>query len=119
MNPNSGVPVYWQIKEEIGRLVSLGLLKQGEKLPSVRDLAVVLKVNPNTIARAYQILEKEKIVTTQQGKGTFVGKIPSLSRERKLKNLVEKFFFEAEMAGFSREEVLALISKELKGEGKE
>ncbi len=98
--------------------MSLGLLKKGEKLPSVRELAVALRVNPNTIAKAYQILEKEKVVATQKGKGTFVRKTSVLNRKKKIKKLLEKFFLEVEMAGFSREEVLVLINEELKKGGK-
>lgn len=119
VDPNSGVPVYWQVKEEINRLVSLGLLKKGERLPSVRELAITLRVNPNTIAKAYQILEKEKVVTTQKGKGTFVEKTPILNRKRKIKKLTEKFFAEVEMAGFSRQEVLEAIKEGLKGGSKQ
>ncbi len=121
INPTSGVPLYWQIKEEIGRLVSLGLIKEGEKLPSVRELAVELRVNPNTVARVYQLLKKEKVLVTKRGKGTFVGKVNRFQKEEKLTLLIEKFLKEAEMAGFSRGEVLRAVKNILKdyerGEG--
>jgi GntR family transcriptional regulator len=69
---SSFIPIYEQIKKEIKSRISLGILKKGEALPSIRDLAAELIVNPNTVARAYRELEMEGFIYTRQGKGCFV-----------------------------------------------
>ncbi len=74
VNPSSGVPLYVQIVDQIREAVARGVLSPGERLPSVRDLAHQLTINPNTAARAYQELEKKGVVVTRQGRGTFVCK---------------------------------------------
>src|SRR5438309_11778684 len=76
LDPRSGVPVYRQIQDQIRYGIASGLLSSGEQLPTVRALAVELKVNPNTVIKAYSDLEREGILTTEQGSGTFVGPEP-------------------------------------------
>lgn len=72
VDATSFVPIYEQIKQGIVRLVATGRLKVGEPLPSIRDLAAEIIVNPNTVARAYRELEQDGVVLTQKGKGSFV-----------------------------------------------
>src|SRR5437870_10287095 len=72
LDPKSGVPVYRQIQDLIRYGIASGLLQAGEQLPTVRSLAVELSVNPNTVIKAYTELEREGILTTEQGSGTFV-----------------------------------------------
>src|ERR1700737_4749124 len=77
LNPKSGVPIYRQIQDLIRYGVASGLLSPGEQLPTVRALAVELAVNPNTVIKAYTELERQGIVTTEQGSGTFVARPPA------------------------------------------
>jgi GntR family transcriptional regulator len=72
VDPRSGVPIYLQIIEQIKRSVALGVLQSGEQLPTVKQLAIDLTVNPNTVARAYRELEREEVIETAPGRGSFV-----------------------------------------------
>ncbi|HEX3463118.1 MAG TPA: GntR family transcriptional regulator [Candidatus Elarobacter sp.] len=72
VDPRSGVPIYMQIVEQVKRSVALGVLAAGEQLPTVKQLAVDLTVNPNTVARAYRELERDEIIDTAVGRGSFV-----------------------------------------------
>jgi GntR family transcriptional regulator len=72
VDPRSGVPIYLQIIEQIKRSVALGVLQSGEQLPTVKQLAIDLTVNPNTVARAYRELERESVIETSPGRGSFV-----------------------------------------------
>ena len=72
VDPRSGVPIYLQIIEQIKRSVALGLLAPGEQLPTVKQLALDLTVNPNTVARAYRELERDEVIETAVGRGSFV-----------------------------------------------
>ncbi len=73
VNPKSGLPIYLQITEQIRRGVAAGILLPGDQLPSVRELAARLLVNPNTVARVYRDLERDGLLETRRGQGTFVG----------------------------------------------
>ncbi len=72
VDPRSGVPIYLQIIEQIKRSIALGILQAGEQLPTVKQLAIDLTVNPNTVARAYRELEREQVIETSPGRGSFV-----------------------------------------------
>ena len=72
VDPRSGVPIYLQIIEQIKRSIALGVLQSGEQLPTVKQLAIDLTVNPNTVARAYRELEREDVIETAPGRGSFV-----------------------------------------------
>jgi len=72
VDPRSGVPIYLQIAEQIKRSVALGVLQPGEQLPTVKQLALDLTVNPNTVARAYRDLERASVIETAPGRGSFV-----------------------------------------------
>jgi GntR family transcriptional regulator len=85
VDPASFVPIYEQIKKEILRLSATGLLKAGEPLPSIRDLAAAVIVNPNTVARAYRELEQEGVISTQRGRGSFVAERARPDAERDLR----------------------------------
>src|SRR5262249_56617006 len=105
-DPNSGVPIYRQIKDQVGYGIAAGLLRPGDQLPTVRALAVELSVNPNTVIKAYSELEQEGIVTSEQGSGTFVSQnapvAPSAAeREAKLESLCAEFLGQAARYGFA------------------
>src|SRR5260370_30977351 len=72
LNPRSGVPIYRQLQDQTRYGVASGVLTAGEQLPTVRALAVELSVNPNTVIKAYSELEREGLLTTEQGSGTFI-----------------------------------------------
>jgi GntR family transcriptional regulator len=72
ITPGSDEPIYVQIVEQVGETIAKGQLVTGDKLPAVRKLAAELVINPNTVARAYTILEQSGLVTTKTGSGTFV-----------------------------------------------
>lgn len=72
VDTRSGVPIYLQIIEQVKRSVALGVLAPGEQLPTVKQLALDLTVNPNTVARAYRELERDDVIETAPGRGSFV-----------------------------------------------
>jgi GntR family transcriptional regulator len=72
VDPGSGVPIYLQIIEQVKRSVALGALQSGEQLPTVKQLALDLTINPNTVARAYRDLERDQVIETAPGRGSFV-----------------------------------------------
>lgn len=109
IDSKSGVPFYRQIIEQIKFAVARGRLAPGDRLPTVRQLAVDLAVNPNTVARAYRELELARVIETQQGSGTFVGnerpQIDALERRRMLDQILTELLARASSYGFSLEEV--------------
>jgi GntR family transcriptional regulator len=106
----SGVPFYRQIIEQVKFAIARGDLKPGDRLPTVRQLAVDLSINPNTVIRAYRELEIERVLDTQQGSGTFVGERPpeidALERRRMLDQILTELLARASGYGFSLDEVL-------------
>ena len=107
---SSGVPVYRQIIDQIIFGIASGQLKLGEQLPTVRALAVELKVNLNTVSKAYKELEIKNILETQQGTGTFINKTENVvsekEREDKLKEICMQFSSVAFSYGFNLDEVM-------------
>jgi len=72
VDPRSGVPIYLQLIEQIKRSIALGVMATGEQLPTVKQLALDLTINPNTVARAYRDLERDGVIETSPGRGSFV-----------------------------------------------
>jgi len=107
---HSGVPVYRQIIDQVRTGVAAGTLTAGDQLPTVRQLAVDLAINPNTVMRAYRELELGGMLETHQGTGTFISnkKVTKNSgeRERQLTQLANEFAARAGAAGFSVDELL-------------
>ena len=106
----SHVPIYSQIVDQIKQLVAAGILKPEEQLPTVRQLAADLRVNFNTVARAYRMLDEAGVISTQQGRGTYVLELqPELSarrlRQQALEKLVSGFLHEAHRLGFDPQDV--------------
>ncbi len=106
----SELPIYTQIVEQIRRLVANGVLRPGDQLPTVRQLATELRVNFNTIARAYRLLDEAGLISTQQGRGTYIWEQPSPAtnlklRRQVLEELTRKYLDEATQLGFSLEDV--------------
>jgi len=109
----SGVPVYRQIIDQIMGGMATGLLQPGDQLPTVRQVAVDLAINPNTVQRAYREMEIRGVLETQQGTGTFIShqKIQrdEVERRRQLTQLVADFVARAGAAGFTVGELLEVI----------
>ncbi len=109
IDTQSGIHFYRQIVEQLKIAVAGGRLSPGDRLPTVRQLAVDLAVNPNTVVRAYRELEMEGVIETQQGSGTFVGKerpkIDELERRRMLDQIVNELLARASSYDFSLEDV--------------
>jgi GntR family transcriptional regulator len=101
----SGVPVYRQIMDQVAHGLAAGALKPGDQLPTVRQMAVDLAVNPNTVVRAYRELELRGVLDTQHGTGTFIAqrkaKRSDGDRQRHLNQIVRDFVARAGSAGFS------------------
>ena len=111
---SDGVPIYRQIIRQIEHAVLCGRLKTGERLPTIRSLAVELKINPNTIAKAYGELEIRGILTTQVGSGTYISdKKPATEDdgpERKIRELVGRFVEEMRELGVGKKELAELVA---------
>ena len=109
IDTKSGVPFYRQIIEQIKFAVARDQLHPGDRLPTVRQLAVDLAVNPNTVVRAYRELELARVIDTQQGSGTYVGserpEIDALERSRMLDQILTELLARASSYGFSIEDV--------------
>ena len=107
---HSGVPVYRQLIDQVRGAVASGALSAGDQLPTVRQLAVDLAINPNTVMRAYRELELGGLLETHQGTGTFISdKKPgkkSAERERQLGQMISEFAARAGAAGFTVEDVI-------------
>lgn len=116
---HSGLPIYTQIVNQISGRVANGILKPGDQLPTVRALALELRVNFNTVARAYRILDEARIISTQQGRGTYImekppPKVTEKLRQETLAGLTQRYVSEAMRLGFSQTEVRQMVSEQLK-----
>lgn len=111
----SGVPVYRQIMDQVMGGIAAGTLASGDRLPTVRQLAVDLSINPNTVIRAYRELEIRSVLETQQGTGTFISRqTPEpdhADRQRRLDQLVSEFVARAGSGGFTLEELIEQLKE--------
>lgn len=112
----SGVPVYVQLVEQVLQHLSNGSLKPGEQLPTVRQMAAELRVNFNTIARAYRMLDEAGLISTQQGRGTYFVDQPAAEKTALLKKdalevQLERFFNLLDRQGYSPAEVEPSLQK--------
>src|SRR3954463_1563470 len=111
----SGVPVYRQIIDQVLGGMAAGTLAPGTQLPTVRQVAVDLSINPNTVIRAYRELEIRGVLETQQGTGTFIGQVKAETREgereRRLGQRVGDFLARVGAEGFTLEEAIAQLQE--------
>lgn len=115
----SGLPIYIQITNQIESQVIGGKLQPGDQLPTVRALASDLRVNFNTVARAYRMLDEARIISTQQGRGTYITEKPPPDVSEKLRRetleaLTQRYISEATRLEFSKSEIRQLVSDQLK-----
>ena len=113
IDPRSSTPIYEQIELGIKELILKGGLKSNDKLPSVREMSTILTINPNTISKAYGELERDGIIETLIGKGTFVtdnfkGKVDEKKMDY-IQGELKKIILEANYGGISKEEFLKLV----------
>ena len=115
LDMKSGVPVYRQIIDQVHAARASGALRPGDQLPTVRQMAVDLSINPNTVVRAYRELELTGALTTHQGTGTFItmAKVEQSAedRERKLDQLVAEFVARAGRDGFTVKELRSRLKE--------
>jgi GntR family transcriptional regulator len=113
LDPANGAPIYRQIIQQIEYAILSGRMRPGDRLPTIRSLAVELKTNPNTIARAYGELEIRGILTTQVGSGTFISnKKPVMEDDRlnrKIREVLARFMREMRELGVEKRELVKLI----------
>ena len=116
VSPSSGVPLYLQLEQQIKHAVASGLLRPGESLPSVRRTAAELRINPNTVARAFSNLERDGVLRTVPGGGSFVAEVSTTGggllkteRLRRLRPLVDQLVVEASQFRLSAEDLHKLL----------
>ena len=112
------VPIYIQVEEQIRSLIAAGQLRPGDQLPTIRELAADLRVNYNTIARIYLDLDRDGIISTQRGRGTFVAGVPDEEqmahmRQGKLQAIVHLALDEARTLGYTPSEIAETFEEEL------
>jgi GntR family transcriptional regulator len=119
LNERSLQPIYEQIVQQMKERIALGVLREGDKVPSVRELSTLLLVNPNTVAKAFQELERQGVILTVRGKGTFVAApaaAPGMERERLAQLGIElrRIVLEARHLGVSQEQFEEWTKREWK-----
>lgn len=116
VDPGMGVPIYLQIFRQVEDGLMRGILEPGDRLPSVRQVAVEQAINPNTVAKAYRLLEERGLVETRRGTGTFVAagsRIPG--RHRELEEITDQLIEAAMKLGLSQRDLLDLIQRRILG----
>lgn len=115
---DNNLPIYLQIMNYIKREIVTGKLKAGDKIPSVRELAAELQINPNTVQRTFQELEREEIVETRRGLGRYVtseeAKIMAIKKEM-AGDLIERFINGMQELGFSNQDIATIVAEAMDG----
>lgn len=118
LNPQSGIPIYRQVVEQVRRMVASGQLVSGSELPSVRELALQHAVNPMTISKAYALLENEGLLIRQRGKPMQVAAISKEDSKQQKQDLltpaIENLLLVAKQLDLDVDELLLLIKKQMK-----
>jgi GntR family transcriptional regulator len=115
----SGLPIYIQIVNQVQAQIASGIIKPGDQLPTVRALAEELRVNFNTVARAYRMLDESRIISTQQGRGTYITEKPPPAVNEKLRRetleaLTQRYISEAMRLEFSKSEIRQMVNDQIK-----
>lgn len=114
-------PIYAQLERGLRAAIAAGRLRAGDQLPTVRQLAVDLRINANTVARVYSELERAGVLETRRGVGSFVTATPERARsprehDRRLRAFVTRVLADADAAGFSMDEVIGALTSHQQGE---
>lgn len=114
---SSAKPVYQQLVDQVKFAIASGRLQSGDRLPPVRDVAVQVRVNRNTVARVYSELEREGILYTRSGQGTFVSdrgsQLNRTVQRRQVQSAVDEILAQAKLFGLSREQVLGIFNERM------
>lgn len=115
----SGIPIYIQIMDQVKHMIATDQLKPGDQLPTVRQLAADLRVNFNTVARSYKLLDEAGVISTQHGRGTYILDLPSEEngeqmRHEDLMRLTRQYLYEVYRLGYSPTEVREVFEAKLK-----
>lgn len=117
ITPGSGVPIFRQIVDQVRLAAATGAITEGSALPSVRALAERLLINPNTVAKAYAELARERVIQTQQGRGVFIAASRQMytktERLRRLAPLLDSLAVEGVSLGFSTPELIEALRQKL------
>lgn len=117
IRPRSDVPIHRQISDGVRMAVSTGRLQIGDELPSVRGMAVRLRVNPNTVARAYRDLEAQGVLETRRGRGTYIARRAGRGSRRATQQVIEaraiEFIDAARQGGTSDQEIVKILQRQL------
>ena len=117
IDPHSGVPVYRQMMDQVKYYIASGSLKAGDQLPSIRELAQTLAVNPTTVVKAYTELQHEQVIEMRHGKGAYIsegtGGLTEREREKALRRLARQLAVEATQMGAGKELVFRVLAEEL------
>ena len=120
VDPKDPTPLYAQLERAIRVAIATGNMKAGDQLPTVRQLAVELRINANTVARVYLALERDGVVETKRGVGTFISdnraQIFEPHRERRLQSVLDRFLTEAAALGYTPREAVRALTRRVKGE---
>jgi len=116
LNFRSDEPLYLQIANQVEQLVASGELKLGDQLPTVRELAAELRINFNTVGRAYRVLDETHLISTQRGRGTYIWEQPTAEtlqqlKRKSLEELARSFLSETLRLGYSMEDAIAELKK--------
>jgi len=120
IDTRDATPIYAQLERALRAAIASGRLRPGDQLPTVRQLAVDLKVNANTVARVYTDLERASVLETRRGVGSFVSATPSQAHpprehDRRLRAFVTRVLADIDRAGFTADEVVAAITAQTQG----
>jgi len=122
LDSRSGVSPYLQIVQQVRQALRLGFLREGDQLPTVKEVVAQLAINPNTVSKAYRELEHEGLVSARPGVGTFVTKIlsdESLAAHAPLRAELQRWIAKARKAGLDEESIAALVEDTFRGSTQE
>jgi GntR family transcriptional regulator len=110
------LPLYLQIARQIEQLVAKGELQLGDQLPTVRELATELRINFNTVGRAYRVLDETHLISTQRGRGTYIWEQPTPEtmqqlRQKSLEELAQAYFNQTQQLGYSAQEAVEFLQQ--------
>ncbi len=119
IDPHDPTPIYAQLERAIRVAIASGRLRPGDQLPTVRQLAVDLRVNANTVAKVYLALERDGVVETKRGVGTFIASLRAAAthdahRERRLNELIDRLLADAATLGYPAREIARAVARRVK-----
>jgi GntR family transcriptional regulator len=120
IDPHDPTPIYAQLERGLRAAIATSRLRPGDQLPTVRQLAVELHINANTVARVYAELERANVIETKRGVGSFISATPAQAHpprehERRLRTFVTRVLADAEAAGFTIDDVIAALHADRQG----